>query len=114
MTHKWNERQKQTVVTRSETAQNKLRDKLSDFSLVADKDKEPHYHDEAKTILGCKHYQRGAKLQAHCCGRWFSCRFCHDEVSDHNIIRSEYRFIYLLFSCHLPFPMTGSHSSLFG
>lgn len=39
-------------------------------------------------ILGCKHYQRNAKLQAHCCGKWFSCRFCHDEVSDHVITRN--------------------------
>ncbi|RKO93496.1 hypothetical protein BDK51DRAFT_6642, partial [Blyttiomyces helicus] len=38
-------------------------------------------------ILGCKHYQRGVKLQAHCCGNWFTCRFCHDEVSDHQIKR---------------------------
>jgi hypothetical protein len=39
-------------------------------------------------VLGCKHYQRKCKLQAHCCGRWFTCRFCHDEVSDHNIVRN--------------------------
>ncbi|RKP02223.1 hypothetical protein CXG81DRAFT_4424, partial [Caulochytrium protostelioides] len=38
--------------------------------------------------LGCKHYQRGCKLQAHCCGKWYPCRFCHDEVSDHNIVRN--------------------------
>ncbi|KAI8832413.1 hypothetical protein BJ741DRAFT_511581, partial [Chytriomyces cf. hyalinus JEL632] len=37
---------------------------------------------------GCKHYQRSAKLQAHCCGKWYTCRFCHDEVSDHNITRN--------------------------
>jgi RING finger and CHY zinc finger domain-containing protein 1 len=38
--------------------------------------------------MGCKHYKRRAKLQAHCCGKWFPCRFCHDEVSDHAITRS--------------------------
>ncbi|KAI9209647.1 zinc-ribbon-domain-containing protein, partial [Polychytrium aggregatum] len=38
--------------------------------------------------IGCSHYQRSAKLQAHCCGKWFTCRFCHDEISDHNIIRN--------------------------
>jgi len=38
--------------------------------------------------MGCKHYQRCAKLQAHCCGKWFTCRFCHDEISDHNIVRN--------------------------
>jgi hypothetical protein len=39
-------------------------------------------------VLGCKHYQRACKLQAHCCGKWDTCRFCHDEVSDHTITRS--------------------------
>ncbi|KAJ1557525.1 hypothetical protein HK405_015806, partial [Cladochytrium tenue] len=28
-------------------------------------------------------------IQAPCCGEWFACRFCHDEVSDHAIVRSE-------------------------
>ena len=39
--------------------------------------------------LGCKHYRRGCKLKANCCGRWFNCRFCHDDASDHTIVRSE-------------------------
>ncbi|KAK3834439.1 MAG: hypothetical protein JOS17DRAFT_782750 [Linnemannia elongata] len=39
--------------------------------------------------LGCKHYRRGCKLKANCCGRWFNCRFCHDDASDHIIVRSE-------------------------
>eukprot|EP00842_Homolaphlyctis_polyrhiza_P006999 jgi/Hompol1/889/HPOL_002593-RA len=43
---------------------------------------------DAPGILGCKHYQRSAKLQAHCCGKWDTCRFCHDEVSDHTITRN--------------------------
>ena len=29
---------------------------------------------------GCAHYQRRALKLAACCGEWFSCRFCHDEV----------------------------------
>ncbi|KAI9007131.1 zinc-ribbon-domain-containing protein [Gaertneriomyces semiglobifer] len=47
------------------------------------------WHDRDAGILGCKHYQRGSKLQANCCGKFFTCRFCHDEVSDHNIIRNQ-------------------------
>lgn len=100
MTAKWTERQK-TTNTRAETAKNKLRDRATDFNTITDADKEPTYHDAEKTILGCRHYQRGAKLQAHCCGKWFTCRFCHDEVSDHNIIRSEYRLRQHFFSSHL-------------
>ncbi|CAG8494056.1 7423_t:CDS:2, partial [Ambispora gerdemannii] len=45
------------------------------------------YYDESNKVRGCMHYQRGAKLQANCCGRWFTCRYCHDSVSDHQIIR---------------------------
>ncbi|KAI8909797.1 zinc-ribbon-domain-containing protein [Gorgonomyces haynaldii] len=32
----------------------------------------PSYH--SGSTLGCKHYQRGCKLQAHCCGKWYPCR----------------------------------------
>ncbi|OAJ44496.1 hypothetical protein BDEG_27718 [Batrachochytrium dendrobatidis JEL423] len=67
---------------------NKLENKLDNFDTLTELDKTPTWHDQKANILGCKHYQRATKLQAHCCGRWFSCRFCHDEVSDHNIIRT--------------------------
>ena len=30
-------------------------------------------------------------MQAHCCGKWDTCRFCHDEVSDHTITRFRYK-----------------------
>ncbi|KAF9102734.1 hypothetical protein BGX27_010867 [Mortierella sp. AM989] len=45
------------------------------------------YYDEDQKILGCEHYMRGCKLKANCCGKWFNCRFCHDDVSDHMIVR---------------------------
>jgi hypothetical protein len=36
------------------------------------------------TILrGCVHYQRNCMLKAECCGKWVSCRLCHNETSDH-------------------------------
>ncbi|KAI8137260.1 zinc-ribbon-domain-containing protein [Fennellomyces sp. T-0311] len=47
------------------------------------------FHDENKGILGCPHYHRKAKLQANCCDKIFPCRICHDEVSDHAIVRNE-------------------------
>ncbi|KAI9283166.1 zinc-ribbon-domain-containing protein [Sporodiniella umbellata] len=40
-------------------------------------------------ILGCKHYQRKCKLQANCCQKIVSCRFCHDDAEDHAIVRHE-------------------------
>ncbi|KAI9030405.1 RING finger and CHY zinc finger domain-containing protein [Hyaloraphidium curvatum] len=59
-----------------------------DYNMITGEDKQQTFHDKEHGILGCKHYQRGAKLQAHCCGKWFTCRFCHDEVSNHNIVRN--------------------------
>ena len=45
------------------------------------------FHNRESGVLGCKHYQRGAKLYASCCDKWFACRFCHDECSDHSVVR---------------------------
>jgi hypothetical protein len=67
---------------------NKLENKPSQFDLITDMDKLPSFHDRERGIHGCKHYMRSCKLQAHCCGKWFPCRFCHDEVSDHSIVRN--------------------------
>lgn len=39
--------------------------------------------------LGCPHYMRNVKLQCSQCHRWYTCRFCHDEVEDHSLIRKE-------------------------
>ncbi|KAJ1342182.1 hypothetical protein BSLG_003257 [Batrachochytrium salamandrivorans] len=86
MSSGWTNRQK-LHAGRTSTAPNKLENKLEDFNSIEDADRIPTWHNREANILGCKHYQRAAKLQAHCCGRWFSCRFCHDEVSDHNIVR---------------------------
>eukprot|EP00249_Psilotum_nudum_P024396 c29174_g1_i3 orf=1038-5078(-) len=47
----------------------------------------PSYHDSDKGIYGCEHYKRNCKVQAACCGLLFTCRFCHDKVSDHSMDR---------------------------
>jgi uncharacterized CHY-type Zn-finger protein len=44
-------------------------------------------HLQKENVLGCKHYQRNCKLEANCCGKLVSCRFCHDDVEDHAIVR---------------------------
>ena len=38
-------------------------------------------------VLGCSHYKRNVKLQCSTCERWYTCRFCHDEVEDHSLNR---------------------------
>ena len=39
--------------------------------------------------LGCMHYKRNVKLQCSACAKWYTCRFCHDEVEDHSLNRRE-------------------------
>ena len=39
--------------------------------------------------LGCMHYKRNVKLQCYTCKRWYTCRFCHDDVEDHVLPRRE-------------------------
>ena len=33
-----------------------------------------------EAAYGCKHYKRRCRLLSPCCGEWFACRFCHDDV----------------------------------
>jgi zinc finger-like protein len=47
----------------------------------------PSYIDPLKLILGCKHYKRNCKLFAACCHHLYTCRRCHDEVTDHSMDR---------------------------
>ncbi|OXV05367.1 hypothetical protein Egran_06867 [Elaphomyces granulatus] len=44
--------------------------------------------EEDRAILGCQHYQRNVKLQCYTCKKWYTCRFCHDEVEDHSLLHS--------------------------
>ncbi|KAF2322578.1 hypothetical protein GH714_019095 [Hevea brasiliensis] len=45
----------------------------------------PSFHNPEKLEFGCEHYKRNCKLRAACCGKLFTCRFCHDKVSDHSM-----------------------------
>ncbi|KAG2667458.1 hypothetical protein I3843_15G111800 [Carya illinoinensis] len=47
----------------------------------------PSFRDPDKQVFGCEHYKRNCKLRATCCGKFFTCRFCHDNVSDHSMDR---------------------------
>lgn len=42
-----------------------------------------------EACLGCEHYKRNVKLQCYTCKKWYTCRFCHDAVEDHHLIRRE-------------------------
>ncbi|CAG8885753.1 unnamed protein product [Penicillium egyptiacum] len=45
--------------------------------------------EQEEAILGCVHYQRNVKLECHTCKKWYTCRFCHDEVEDHSLVRRD-------------------------
>lgn len=42
-----------------------------------------------RRALGCEHYRRNVKLQCADCGRWYTCRFCHDAAEDHVLPRQQ-------------------------
>ncbi|KAK2790905.1 hypothetical protein FQN52_005350 [Onygenales sp. PD_12] len=44
--------------------------------------------DEDCLQLGCEHYKRRVKLQCYTCKKWYTCRFCHNEEEDHELVRS--------------------------
>ena len=59
--------------------------------------------EEGETHLGCKHYRRNVKLQCSTCNRWYTCRFCHDELEDHSLIRRETKnMLCMLCGCAQP------------
>lgn len=59
-------------------------------------DKVASYSPDKKNY-GCSHYKANCKIYAECCGKWFTCRFCHDTASTHKIIRQEIRFCLCMF-----------------
>ena len=53
--------------------------------------------DESRLPFGCAHYKRNIKLQCSACERWYTCRFCHDEVEDHSLNRRETKNMLCMF-----------------
>ncbi|KAF9538371.1 hypothetical protein EC957_006886 [Mortierella hygrophila] len=74
-------------------AQSSLASQTADDSTegteTTEEDLKTTYNNTDRNYLGCKHYRRGCKLKANCCGKWFNCRFCHDDVCNHTIVRNE-------------------------
>ncbi|KAG4388479.1 hypothetical protein JHK82_025504 [Glycine max] len=68
-------------------AQQKLPKALSGESSKQIEGCSPSFRDPEKEIFGCEHYKRNCKLRAACCGKLFTCRFCHDNASDHSMDR---------------------------
>ncbi|KAH0565827.1 hypothetical protein GP486_000775 [Trichoglossum hirsutum] len=59
--------------------------------------------DTEPRVLGCQHYKRNVKLQCSICGRWYTCRFCHDDAEDHSLIRKDTKnMLCMLCGCAQP------------
>lgn len=58
---------------------------------------------EDPRAFGCAHYRRNVKLECVDCLKWYTCRFCHDEVEDHPLIRAATRHMLCMF-CGTPQP----------
>lgn len=52
-------------------------------------DEDPDTEELEEAILGCQHYKRNVKLECFTCKKWYTCRFCHDEVEDHPLVRRD-------------------------
>ncbi|KAA6401120.1 MAG: putative E3 ubiquitin-protein ligase MIEL1 [Streblomastix strix] len=44
---------------------------------------------ESVYFYGCAHYLRECSVQCPDCERFFPCRVCHDEISDHQLVRQK-------------------------
>ncbi|KAK9854066.1 hypothetical protein MYU51_004779 [Penicillium brevicompactum] len=62
---------------------------LEDPALVETIDGDMDTEELAEATLGCAHYHRNVKLECNTCKKWYTCRFCHDEVEDHALIRRD-------------------------
>ncbi|MCJ1229604.1 hypothetical protein MMC12_006273 [Toensbergia leucococca] len=49
---------------------------------VSDRTNRSSISEDEPKPLGCPHYRRNIKLQCSACDRWYTCRFCHDEVEE--------------------------------
>ncbi|KAF9981892.1 hypothetical protein BGZ75_006739 [Mortierella antarctica] len=93
-----------------EKAQSELRKKIMEIQRNPDIDFAAKASMIQEGHMGCQHYRRGCKLKANCCGKWFNCRFCHDDASDHAIVRNETKMM-LCMHCKTPQPAAQSCSS---
>lgn len=50
-------------------------------------ERSPSFRDPEKKVFGCEHYKRNCKIRAACCGKLFTCSYCHDNMSDHSMDR---------------------------
>lgn len=62
---------------------------LDESIVIETVDEDMDTEELAMVTLGCVHYHRNVKLECYTCKKWYTCRFCHDEVEDHALIRRD-------------------------
>ena len=67
----------------------KTEPEAEESTVVETGDEDLDTEELTETNLGCVHYHRNVKLECHTCKKWYTCRFCHDEVEDHALIRRD-------------------------
>lgn len=72
-------------------------DMEDDEVFLTAKDRTATYYSLEEDILGCQHYQRNCKVECSICHKWYTCRFCHDEVQTHHLKRENIKFILCMF-----------------
>lgn len=55
------------------------------------------YDGSASNEFGCSHYKTNCKFMADCCRKWYPCRFCHNESSNHEVDRFMTRYCLCMF-----------------
>mmetsp|Transcript_8705 Transcript_8705/g.21690 ORF Transcript_8705/g.21690 Transcript_8705/m.21690 type:complete len:371 (+) Transcript_8705:446-1558(+) len=75
-------------VLMARTQGNEMRAAVEKRKKLEEMEMEHTWFDKERGVMGCKHYPRSCKLKAKCCGKFVSCRLCHDEmIDDHKIDR---------------------------
>ncbi|KAG8528069.1 uncharacterized protein KY384_006985 [Bacidia gigantensis] len=80
-----------------ETLQPTYWQKRSASNKDSNADRQPSSSEEEERPYGCAHYKRNIKLQCSACNRWYTCRFCHDQVEDHMLNRRETKMMLCMF-----------------
>lgn len=65
---------------------------------LQESDLEPCFNSEGR--LGCEHYIRNCKVHCVTCNRFFPCRLCHDEEENHQLPRTETKYMLCLLCKH--------------
>lgn len=68
-------------------------DKVSNLIITSEDLVASFYAKDETRFLGCEHYRTNCKVRAECCGSWYCCRYCHDDVEDHSIDRHKIKFM---------------------